>query len=213
MPLEDPVLTGPGAGRNRDYGNGSNLELKLYGDQSGGDWAVVENRVRAGDEPPIHTHTREDESVYVVEGAIIAFVGVRPHARKLRERVQQRRSLRRLSLHPDTGDGGMTRRSQVIAEAETWLGTPYHHMGRVRGGGTDCLMLLAEVFASAGVIPRIEVPFYPQDWHLHRDAERYLNGWCDTREKFRGCPSRAMWRCSSSVAASRMVRSSSPGPG
>ena len=75
MPLTDPVLTGPGAGRNRDYGNGSNLELKLYGDQSGGDWAVVENRVRAGDEPPIHTHTREDESVYVVEGAITAFVG------------------------------------------------------------------------------------------------------------------------------------------
>jgi quercetin dioxygenase-like cupin family protein len=75
MPLTDPVLTGPGAGRNRDFGNGSNLELKLYGDQSGGDWAVVENRVRAGDEPPIHTHTREDESIYVVEGAIIAFVG------------------------------------------------------------------------------------------------------------------------------------------
>ena len=24
MPLTDPVLTGPGAGRNRDYGNGSN---------------------------------------------------------------------------------------------------------------------------------------------------------------------------------------------
>ena len=75
MPLTDPVLTGPGAGRNRDYGNGSNVELKLYGEQTGGDWAVVENRVRAGDEPPIHLHTREDESVYVLEGAIIAFVG------------------------------------------------------------------------------------------------------------------------------------------
>jgi cell wall-associated NlpC family hydrolase len=70
----------------------------------------------------------------------------------------------------------MTRRSLVIAEAEAWLGTPYHHMGRVRGSGTDCLMLLAEVFASAGVIPRVEVRFYPQDWHLHRDAERYLDG-------------------------------------
>ena len=68
-------MTGPGAGRNRGYGNGSNLELKLYGEQSGEDGAVVENRVRAGDEPPIHIHTREDESVYVLEGAIIAFVG------------------------------------------------------------------------------------------------------------------------------------------
>jgi cell wall-associated NlpC family hydrolase len=70
----------------------------------------------------------------------------------------------------------MTGRSRVIAEVETWLRTPYHHMGRVKGGGTDCLMLLAEVFEAAGVIPRIEVPFYPPDWHLHRDAERYLHG-------------------------------------
>jgi quercetin dioxygenase-like cupin family protein len=75
MPLTDPVLTGRGAGRSRDYGSGSILELKLYGDQSGGDWAVVENLVRAGDEPPIHTHTREDETLYVLEGAITAFVG------------------------------------------------------------------------------------------------------------------------------------------
>lgn len=75
MSLTDPVLTGPGAGRRRTYGDGSSLELKLYGEQSGGDWAVVENVVRAGDEPPIHTHTREDETVYVLEGAITAYVG------------------------------------------------------------------------------------------------------------------------------------------
>ena len=75
MPLSDPVLTGPGAGRTREYGNGSSVELKLFGEQSGEEWAVVENRVRAGDEPPIHTHTREDETVYVLEGAITAYVG------------------------------------------------------------------------------------------------------------------------------------------
>jgi quercetin dioxygenase-like cupin family protein len=57
------------------YGDGSSAELKLAGEQSGGDWAVVELRVRAGDEPPFHTHTREDETLYVVEGAITAYVG------------------------------------------------------------------------------------------------------------------------------------------
>jgi quercetin dioxygenase-like cupin family protein len=31
--------------------------------------------VHAGDEPPIHTHTREDETLYVLEGAIVAYVG------------------------------------------------------------------------------------------------------------------------------------------
>ena len=30
---------------------------------------------RPGDEPPLHHHTREDETVYVLEGAITAFVG------------------------------------------------------------------------------------------------------------------------------------------
>ena len=75
MSLTDPVLTGPHTGRSVSYGGGSSAELKITGEQSGGDWAVVEWRVRAGDEPPLHTHTREDETVYVVEGAITAFVG------------------------------------------------------------------------------------------------------------------------------------------
>jgi quercetin dioxygenase-like cupin family protein len=75
MPINEPVLTGPGAGRTVSHESGSSAELKLAGEQSGGDWAVVEWRVRAGDEPPIHTHTREDETLYVLEGAITAYVG------------------------------------------------------------------------------------------------------------------------------------------
>jgi quercetin dioxygenase-like cupin family protein len=75
MPLNEPVLTGPDGGRTVTYGDGSSAELKLAGEQSSGDWAVVELHVRAGDEPPLHTHTREDEAIYVLEGAITAFVG------------------------------------------------------------------------------------------------------------------------------------------
>lgn len=75
MALDEPVLTGPGGGRPVTSGAGSSAELKLAGEQSGGDWAVVEWRVRAGEEPPIHTHTREDETLYVLEGAITAYVG------------------------------------------------------------------------------------------------------------------------------------------
>ena len=74
MALSEPVLSGPGAGRTVSYGSGSSAELKLAGEQSGGDWAVVEWRVRAGDEPPVHSHTREDETVYVIDGAITAYV-------------------------------------------------------------------------------------------------------------------------------------------
>ena len=75
MALSEPVLSGPGAGRTVTNAGGSSAELKLVGEQSGGEWAVVEWRVRAGAEPPIHIHTREDEAIYVLEGAITAYVG------------------------------------------------------------------------------------------------------------------------------------------
>ena len=75
MSLSNPVLTGPGGGRTVESGHGSSAELKIAGEQSGGDWAVVEWRVRAGDEPAMHTHTREDETLYLLEGAITAYVG------------------------------------------------------------------------------------------------------------------------------------------
>src|SRR5215471_11779007 len=67
-------------------------------------------------------------------------------------------------------------RQAVLAEAIEWLQTPYHHAARVKGAGVDCLTLLAEVYERAGIIPHVEIPFYPPDWHLHRDAERYLEG-------------------------------------
>jgi NlpC/P60 family putative phage cell wall peptidase len=80
-------------------------------------------------------------------------------------------------------------RAVVLAEARTWLGTPYHHMGRVKGVGCDCLTLLAEVYASAGIIaPVAEIPFYPPDWHLHRSAELYLAGVVERAHEINGPP-------------------------
>jgi NlpC/P60 family putative phage cell wall peptidase len=68
------------------------------------------------------------------------------------------------------------RRAAVIEAAQGWLGTPYHHMARLKGVGCDCLTLLAAVYHEAGMIPAIEIPYYPPDWHLHRAAERYMDG-------------------------------------
>lgn len=67
-------------------------------------------------------------------------------------------------------------RAAVVAAARSWLGTPYHHQGRVKGAGVDCAMLLAEVYCEAGLIGRIDPRPYPPDWHMHRSEERYL-GW------------------------------------
>lgn len=67
-------------------------------------------------------------------------------------------------------------RALVLAEAVTWLRTPYHHQGRLRGVGTDCAMLVAEVYHNAmpDRVPAIDPGYYPPDWHMHRSAERYL---------------------------------------
>ena len=69
-----------------------------------------------------------------------------------------------------------SQRAAVVSEARTWLGTPYHHMGRVKGVGVDCLTLLICVYENVGLIPRTTVEYYPIDWNLHRDAERYREG-------------------------------------
>lgn len=68
-------------------------------------------------------------------------------------------------------------RERVIREAREWIGTKFHHAGRVKGanrGGVDCAMLLAEVYERAGQIPHVTPSHYPHDWHLHRDEEKYL---------------------------------------
>ncbi len=35
--------------------------------------------------------------------------------------------------------------SDVVRTARTWLGTPYHHQGRLKGVGVDCAGLLIGV--------------------------------------------------------------------
>lgn len=73
--------------------------------------------------------------------------------------------------------GAELQRAAVVAEARTWLRTPYHHRAAVKGAGVDCAMILVEVYLAAGVIAaRPEIGDYPSDWMLHRAEERYL-GW------------------------------------
>jgi cell wall-associated NlpC family hydrolase len=60
-----------------------------------------------------------------------------------------------------------------VAEALSWLSTPYHHQARIKGAGVDCAQMPADVFEKAGLIPHIEPEYSPQ-WMLHRDEEKYL---------------------------------------
>lgn len=68
----------------------------------------------------------------------------------------------------------VAQRAAVLREAITWLGTPYHNHGRIKGSGVDCGTLLIECCSVAGVIDNFDPGHYQPDWHLHRSEERYL---------------------------------------
>lgn len=72
------------------------------------------------------------------------------------------------SLSPDM-------RQRIVAEARTWLRTPWHHEARVKGAGVDCGQLLIAVYSACGLIEEFQTEQYPSDWHLHRDETRFLN--------------------------------------
>ena len=65
-------------------------------------------------------------------------------------------------------------RERFTKAAHSFLGTPYHHEARLKGGGIDCATLLAEAAAEARIIPRIDLPHYPAQWMHHRHRERLV---------------------------------------
>jgi cell wall-associated NlpC family hydrolase len=65
-------------------------------------------------------------------------------------------------------------RAAVVAEARSWIGTPYHHAADVKGHGVDCAMLLVRVYCDLGLIELFDPRPYTRDWFLHRSEERYL---------------------------------------
>lgn len=64
-------------------------------------------------------------------------------------------------------------RQAVVAAARSYIGTPYHHHGKIKGVGVDCGTLLTLVFAEAGVRDSIELGQYSTQWHLHRGEPIY----------------------------------------
>src|SRR5262245_59524536 len=75
MPVQQPVLTRPHGDETVPSSGGSSVEMKVESSQSRGEYGTVMWTVRAGEEPPLHTHSREDELLYVVQGKLIARVG------------------------------------------------------------------------------------------------------------------------------------------
>jgi hypothetical protein len=65
-------------------------------------------------------------------------------------------------------------RRAIVCAARSWVGTPYHPQGDLKGIGVDCGMLLVRVFVDTGLCEPFDPRPYADDWYLHRAEERYL---------------------------------------
>lgn len=65
-------------------------------------------------------------------------------------------------------------RARVLAEARSWIGTPYRHQASLKGTGADCLGLLRGIWRGLyGTEPQ-EVPAYTADWAEAGEEETLL---------------------------------------
>lgn len=65
-------------------------------------------------------------------------------------------------------------RPLVVAEARTWIRTPYHKKGLLKGVGVDCGMLPYAVLRKFNLIPEIaDLPTLEDGWFCNTSDERY----------------------------------------
>lgn len=71
----------------------------------------------------------------------------------------------------------MTTSADIIAEARTWLGTPFVHQARRRGVGVDCIGLIVGVVQGCGlpVDDRIDYARTPHAGELARELGAQLD--------------------------------------
>lgn len=62
-------------------------------------------------------------------------------------------------------------RSEIVAAARAWIGTPYVHGAALRGAGCDCLGLIRGVRAGLGGAVPARLPPYPPGWALRGEGE------------------------------------------
>ena len=66
-------------------------------------------------------------------------------------------------------------RKMFCDELLSWQNTPYVPEARVKGGGTDCGLLILQALENVGFLPHIDIPHYPFDIACNCSVPIYLN--------------------------------------
>ncbi len=75
-----PIVVGPGDGTTIDGPVGGPVTFKVRAAQTDGTLTAYENVVAPGDGPPCHVHRAEDETFWVIDGALRFRLGDEVHS-------------------------------------------------------------------------------------------------------------------------------------
>lgn len=68
----------------------------------------------------------------------------------------------------------MISRTEVVSEARSFVSTPYHLGGQVKGAGVDCATLLMCVYRNCGILKDEQLGVFAGDWWLHAKEDTYM---------------------------------------
>jgi cell wall-associated NlpC family hydrolase len=83
------------------------------------------------------------------------------------------------------------RRLILIAEASSWLGTPFRSYARVKGVGVDCVNLAMALYQETGFLNGLSLPYYRvgEGAHIHTSK---LEEWIEKCGRFERAQSPAV---------------------
>jgi cell wall-associated NlpC family hydrolase len=88
------------------------------------------------------------------------------------------RENKRVETHEFESAAEAIARLRIVAEALSWIGTPFKNCSDVKGarGGVDCAMLLVRSYVDTGRLRPFDPRPYPPQWHVNQREQRFL-GW------------------------------------
>lgn len=67
----------------------------------------------------------------------------------------------------------MELREQIVAEARSWIGTPYHPNAQRKKAGCSCATFIYAVMLECNLVPQEQIGNYSNDWFLHIREDIY----------------------------------------